>query len=172
MVNSKSALNYLITFETFLLQPVIEGNKKSTLVIERNQDFILPVMPSYIVKKSCKYHGRSLENAILASKQIFGNRHKLPIIIVHHSGMPLIFLPTMASTSIHTIWIALHAISNIIPHKTGCIICLENDLEIKTNVSATTMERQISLGNLLQKDFLKKQRSLNRNSFYGPYDTI
>ena len=84
--------------------------------------------------------------------------------------MPFIFLPTMSPTSPHNVWIALHAIENIKSNKMGCIIYLENNRYIQVNVSATTMHRQYTFGSFLEKDFLKKQRQLNRPSFYNPYE--
>ena len=170
MDKNKKTSNYHISFETFALQPVMQENKISTLVIEQNHEFIIPRKPSHIVRKSCDFYGGSLENATNASRYTLGNRHKTPIIIAHDFGMPFIFLPTMSASSLHNVWISLHAIENIKPDNMGCIIHLVNDRSIKVNVSPTTMHRQYTFGSFLEKDFLKKQRQLNRPSFYNPYD--
>lgn len=160
---------YHISFETFALQPIVQENKISTLIIEQHKEFIIPKKPSHIVRKSCDFYGGSMKIATSMSKHTLGNRHKTPIIIAHDFGMPFIFLPTMSPTSEHNVWISLHAIENIKPDKMGCIIHLENNRSIKLNVSPTTMHRQYTLGCFLEKDFLKKQRQLNRPNFYNRF---
>ena len=168
----KNITNYYISFETIILQPIIrEGGGISTRIIERNKEFIIPRKPIQIVKKSCNYYNGSLKNSINASKNTLGHRHKTPIIVASDFGMPFIFLPTMSPSSPHNVWIALHAIENMRPDKMGgCVIYLDNDISIKVNVSITTMQRQHSMGSILEKDFQKKHSRLNRPSFYNPYD--
>ena len=164
MDKKKRIGSYIVSFDTFLLQPVIKGNKISTRVIERNGELNVPRKPIHIVRKSCDYYGGSLQNSTNTAKLALGKRHKTPIIVAHDFGVPYIFLPTMSPTSEQNIWVSYSAIDNIEPDDMGCIIYLENDRSFKFNVSATTMYRQYAVATLLEKNFLKKQRQLNRPS--------
>jgi len=161
--------SYHISFETFALQPILDGATLSTLVIERTQQFIIPKSSEQIVKKSCDYYGENFQNVTNASRHILGKRHKTPIIIAHDFKRPYILLPTMSPSSAHNEWIALHAIENIRPNKMGCIIYFENNQQIQVSVSATTIHRQYAFASFLYKDFLRKQESINRKSLHIPY---
>lgn len=167
--SSRRKSNYHISFETFALQPILDGATQSTLVIERTEQFIIPKSSEQIVKKSCDYYGETFQNITNASRHILGKRHKTPIIIAHDFKTPFILLPTMSPASSHNEWIALHAIENITPNKMGCLILLENNKEIQVRVSATTIHRQYAYACFLHKDFIKKQESLNRKSLHFPY---
>ncbi|WP_203245904.1 competence protein ComK [Sporosarcina beigongshangi] len=171
MKNRKSIPNYVISFDTFMLQPVTVGETISTLVIERNREFLVPQRPIHIVRKSCNYYGNPLQNSVNFAKIALGNHHKMPIIVAHDFGIPYIFLPTMSPTSEQNVWISYHAITRIEPDDLGCVIHFENNRSYRVNISAPTMYRQISFCNLLEKDFAKKQKQLNRPSPYADYDS-
>ncbi|MBO0588858.1 competence protein ComK [Sporosarcina sp. E16_8] len=156
--------SYIVSFDTLLLQPVFKENNISTQVIERNGHFHISQKPIHVVRKSCDYYGGSLQNSTNSAKLAIGKRHKTPIIIAHDFGVPFIFLPTMSPNSRQNAWIAYSAIDNIEADNMGCIIYLENGLSFKFDVSATTMYRQFAVATLLEKNFLKKQRQLNRPS--------
>ena len=158
--------NYYISFDTFSLKPVIKDYKIHTEIIERNADFSVAKTPGQIVKKSCEYYGGSLQQATNYSRLVIKKKQKLPIIVAHDFGMPFVFLPTMSPSSALTVWIALHAIDNIESTKLGSRVFLENGQFIDINVAATTMYRQCTYGLIMQKDFLKKQRHLNRSSLF------
>jgi len=64
MKKRKLIANYVISFDTFMLQPVIEGEVISTRVIERNCELSIPKKPLHIVRKSCDYYGSSLQNSV------------------------------------------------------------------------------------------------------------
>ncbi len=170
MDKKKQNANYVVSFDTFMLQPVIKGNKVSTRIIERNGELNLPKKPIHIVKGSCEYYGGSLQNSTNTAKLTLGKRHKTPIIIAHDFGIPYIFLPTMSPASEQNTWISYSAIENIEEHDLGSIIYLENNRSFKLDVSATTMYRQYAFAAILEKRFFKKQRQLNRPSTFNPFD--
>ena len=76
----------------------------------------------------------------------------------------------MSPNSDQNAWMLYSAIDNILPDSMGCIVYLENGLSFKFNVSATTMFRQYAFATLLEKNFLKKQRQLNRPSKFDKFD--
>lgn len=170
MKKQKRIANYVITFDTFMLQPVNVGGVISTRVIERNCEFNIPKKPLHIVRKSCDYYGSSLKNSVNIARLTLGNHHKTPIIVAHDFGIPYIFLPTMSPTSEHTMWISYHAIDLLEPDGLGCIVHLENNCSYKVSISIATMYRQFVFCNLLEKDFIKKQKQLNRPSSHEGFD--
>lgn len=170
MKKQKRMTNYVISFDTFMLQPVNVDGVISTRVIERNCEFTIPKKPLHIVRKSCDYYGSSLQNSVNIARLTLGNHHKTPIIVAHDFGIPYIFLPTMSPTSEHNMWISYHAIDLLEPDGLGCIVHLENNCSYKVNISIATIYRQFVFCNLLEKDFIKKQRQLNRPSSYEGFD--
>lgn len=170
MGKKKKKGSYIVSFDTFLLQPVIKGNEISTHVIERNGELSIPRKPIYIVRKSCDFYGGSLQNSTNTAKLALGKRHKTPIIVAHDFGIPYIFLPTMSPASELNVWISYSAIVNIEPDNMDCIIHLENGRSFKVNISAATMYRQYAVATLLEKNFLKKQRQLNRPSTFDEFE--
>ena len=170
--NKKRSAQYIISFDTFMLRPMFQDNKVFTHVNERNGDLSVPRQPIHIVKNSCDYYGNSLHNSTNSSKMVLGKRHKTPIILAHDFGIPYIFLPTMSPSSDQNVWISYNAIENIEEDNLGCIITLENGRSFKLNVSPTTMYRQYAFATILEKNFLKKQRQLNRPSTFNFFDNL
>ncbi|KXH84120.1 competence protein ComK [Sporosarcina sp. HYO08] len=160
MERKPSFANYVITFDTFMLQPIRDGNKLSTRVIERNNDFILPRKPLHIVRKSCDHYGGSLQNSTNTAKHTLGNKHKTPIILAQGFGAPYIFLPTLSPNSEQNVWISYHAIDYFETHGLGSIVHLENNQSFKLNIASTTLYRQYSFAGFLEKNFLKRQKQL------------
>lgn len=158
----KSGTRYTISFDTFVLQPVTNGNgrSQSTHIIEKDQFLQVPQSPFHIIKKACIDYNTTYETTRKSSKLFLYKNHKLPIFITQVFGVPLIYLPTMSADSEHNSWIALHAIRNFKGNATGCTIYLINGLEIKIDVSENTFNRQYSLATLLQNNFYEKQNQL------------
>ena len=162
--------DYIISFDTLMLQPTITNNKIATRIIERNGEFVVPRKPLHIVKKSCSFYGGSLINSTNIAKLALGKRHKAPIIIAHDFGIPYIFLPTMSPNSELNAWVSYHAIENIEPDNLNSIIHLDNGTSQQVKVSATTMYRQFAFAAILEKAFLKKQRQLTRPAPYWDFE--
>lgn len=163
MQKSDEISPYIISFDTFMLQPVIKDNKMTTRIVERSKELTSPRKPLHLVRRSCHYYGNSYKSATNSAKLILSKSHKIPIVIAHDFGKPLVFLPTMSPNSEHNIWISLHAIDNVKANKMGCTIFLENKSSFKVNVSEATIHRQHTLGSVLKKKYQKKFRQLNRN---------
>jgi len=148
----------------------MKENRMTTQIIERDQILTIPRKSLHIVRKSCQYYENSLDAAKNSSKLILHKSHKLPIVVAHDFGLPLILIPTMSFDSEHNVLIALHAIENFQGDSMGCTIYLENNYSIKVNVSEATIYRQYSLGTIIEKNFHKKQRQLSRHSSFGNVD--
>lgn len=152
--------NYIVTFDTFLLQPIRVKDAVATHVIERSAEFTVPRKPIHIVRKSCLYYGGSLQNSTNTARLTLRNRHKLPIVLTHGFGRPYIFLPTLSPSSEQNLWIAYHAIDNYEADGLGSVVHFENGRTVSLNISALTLQRQHSFAAILEKDFLKKQQLL------------
>jgi competence protein ComK len=157
---------YHVSFDTFILQPVKKGNKIETRVMERDGELTVPRKPHHIISKSCIYYGGSLQNATNSTTDTIGIRHKIPIIVAHDYGMPCIFLPTMSPSSEQNVWLAFHAINYFLPDDMGCVVHFENGQSILLNISVATMQRQYSYAALLSKNFVYRQKQLNRPSSF------
>lgn len=171
MVKKTKAGEYIISFDTLMLQPVVTNNKIGTHIIERNGDFNVSRKPLHIVKKSCSFYGGTFLHSTSLAKITLGKRHKAPIIIAHDFGIPYIFLPTMSPNSDLNAWISFHAIENIEPYNLNSIIHLDNGLSQEVNVSVATMYRQFAFAAILEKEFLKKQRQLTRPAPYWEFES-
>lgn len=157
MHQNRKYLPYLISVETYVLEPFPQDNKPGTRVLERTTEFVIPHNPIHSVRKSCLHYGNSLKNATNTAKAFLEHRQKVPIVIAYDHGWPLVFLPMMSASSEHNIWIALHAIVNYKAIDSAwCIVYLENNLSIEVNVSGATLSRQYSLGTLLEKEYKRK----------------
>jgi competence protein ComK len=171
LIKKNRSGKYIVSFDTFMLQPVIEGNRVSTHVIERSSEFGISRKPQHVVKNSCDYYGGSLQNSTNTAKLVLRKRHKTPIIVAHDLGIPCILIPTMSPSSNLNSWILYSAIEAIIEDDMcSCIVLLENGRSIKLNISETTMRRQFSMATLLERNFFKKQRQLSNPSNFKGFD--
>ena len=106
-INKKRIGSYIVSFDTFMLQPVFKGNKISTRVIERNGEFDrLHENPFILLEILAIFMVALLQNSTNTAKLAIGKRHKTPIIIAHDFGIPYIFLPTMSPNSELNTWIS------------------------------------------------------------------
>ncbi|MFS0575570.1 competence protein ComK [Sporosarcina sp. 179-K 3D1 HS] len=160
----KSSANYVVSFDTFMLQPINDGKKVTTRIIERHRETIIPRKPIHVVRKSCDYYGGSLQGSTNTAKLKLGKHHKTPIIIAHDYGRPYIFLPTLSPQADQNVWISYHAIDYFESDESGTKVHLENGKSVKVDISASTLYRQYTFAGFLEKDFLKRQKQLSRSS--------
>lgn len=162
MRKSNAGSPYYISFDTFLLQPIVSENKIGSLIIERHQELTVTRKPLHLISRSCHHYGNSFKGAVNNSKLLLKKSHKVPIVIAYDLGQPLVYLPTMSPLSEHNVWIALHAIENIYADNMGAIVQLENQYTIKIDVSEATIYRQYTLGHMLMKKYQSKFKELHR----------
>ncbi len=154
--------SYVISTNTLILQTVRKENFLQTLIIERDKQFVHPRKVMHLIRASCRYYGSSFEVATKNAKKILNNRQKIPIVVAYDHSFPIIMIPTLASSSDQNIWIALHAITNFSTDKQGnTIIHLTNQYKVKLESSEMTVQRQIALAYLLQRDYQEKYNQFN-----------
>lgn len=159
-MNSRSS-PYVVSLKTLVLEPIFSEPGVKTRIIEMDRVLTSSKTPLHSIKHSCRHYGHSFENAMEGSKKFLNKLHKPPIVIAFDYVSPITFFPTLSPSAPDNVWIALQAVSNIRSLKNGCIIHLTNGEEIKVNVSATTIYRQIALGNCLEKDYIQKFRNFS-----------
>lgn len=156
---------YIISFDTFIIKPVFSNKKVSSLIMEKDKEIASVRRPSHIIRKSCYHYGNSFQSVTTSSKRVLRKSHKLPIVIAHDFGQPLVFLPTMSPTASDVEWVALHAIQNVTQSTTGCTVYFSNGKSTDLAVSESTFHRQYTLGTFLKKDHLQRLKHINHWMF-------
>jgi len=169
MILNEFEPRYFLSFDTLMLQPKEEGTKIFTRVIERNRTVAVPKKPIHIVTGSCTFYGSSYTTVMSTSRRLFGdNTQKAPLLLANAFGIPFIFIPTLSPLSDQNVWISYHAIDFYEIDGLGTSVTLENGRKYKLDISVQTMNRQYAFAKLLERDFLKRQRSYDRTSFLFP----
>jgi len=154
--------NYTVSFNTIALVPLRIENKLYTRVIENHTEFLVKMRPSAIIKKSLTFYGNSFKNATFFSRQSLGRLHKLPLMISHDFGVPLIMMPTLSPESEGSIWVSFSAVDifSINPYN-QCVVHFTNSQSLPVNASHSTMCRQYSLSQFLSNQFQKSREKIN-----------
>ncbi|AYC30127.1 competence protein ComK [Paenisporosarcina cavernae] len=153
---------YLVTFSTLALVPHTINGRLYTRVIENHAEFVVHQKPLTIIKKSLAFYGTTLSQSILYSRQIVGNLNKVPIILSHDFGSPLILFPTLSPESEHNIWIAFGAIDHYDQTVKGqCTVHFKRDKKLEVPSSFNTMCRQFFLCHYLTNHYMKMRETLN-----------
>lgn len=161
-VNSRSS-PYVVSLKTLVLEPMRTESGMMFRVIEMDKVLTYSLTPLHSIRNSCRHYGHSFENAMAGAKKFLRKLHKPPIVVAFDYGSPITFFPTLSPSAPDNVWIALNAVFNIQPLKNACIIHLINGEKIKVNVSAATIYRQFALGNLLEKERIRKYKELSRS---------
>lgn len=98
--------NYEINAETLAIIPYGRGRSK---VYERNDEFIVDMLPLNIIKNSCLFFGSSFEGRKKAAKEILSIEMKVPIII--EESRKIIFFPVIDNSD-STSWISFQNLVN------------------------------------------------------------
>lgn len=160
---------YIVSTNTLILQTVRQESRLQTLIIEKDDTFIHPRRSLHLIRASCQHYGTTLEVATNFAKKVLNDRHKVPIVIAVDHGIPLIMIPTLSASSEQNIWIAFHAITDFKPGESGyTVIRLTNNYVIKIQTSEATIQRQIALAYLLQRDYQNKFIQINGSWTQAP----
>lgn len=146
--------DYEINLSTMMILPIKYGSKIHSEVIEVDNEFILPLRPTAIIDKSCKYFGSSLRGRIAGTKYLTGFIQKAPITIDPTNY--ILFFPTASPQNTDCIWISLEHILEHGPDNQGgtCII-------FKNNQSYTIPMLHPHFNNQLIRAFSLKGRLMN-----------
>lgn len=172
MVENKNIINtYHISFNTYLIVPIKQGEKIHSQVYDGNGVHVVEQKPLYIVRNSCNVLGSNYNNAKNISKSFFGKeKHKLPIIITHDFGIPNVFFPLLSPSSPNNIWIGLHGIINIRRLKEFTEITLKDGRDLVLPINYSSFCSQYVCATMLQK-YASNQRTTIRNEIDPSFET-
>ncbi|ETI68682.1 competence protein ComK [Neobacillus vireti] len=147
--------DYEVNSRTMFIVPVKYGSKVYSKIYEVEDVFLCPLSPLEIIKKSCNYFGVDYESRRKGSRNIIGNKRKLPIVI--ELTNQLIFFPTLSPYSKECIWIASEHVKDyqrIGPQE--AIILFYNKQTHRFPVPCSTIEAQMLKTSLLKTELLKR----------------
>lgn len=152
---------YTVTPYTLALLPVQDGSKVYSRIIELEGEFICPLKPTDIIKKSCEYLGVSYEGRRSGTKKITGFTHKAPITI-DPSGS-LFFFPTASPLRPQCIWLAHdHILSSTCLDSKQTTVILRNKQSIVVNMSISSFKTQLHRTAFLKTKLLPRLEEIQR----------
>ena len=98
-------MNYEINYDTQIIIPI---GRKSSKIIESEDEYFIKNDTMSILEHSCEYFGSSFEGRKEGTKKLLGITHKSPIII--EESRKIIFFPTSSPDNDNCIWINLEKI--------------------------------------------------------------
>ena len=109
----KELSSYIINYETLLIIPYIEDEKKKVIkskIFEVDDEFIVAKNPFDIISDSCLFFGSSFDGRREGTKNLINCEIKVPIII--EDSKNLIFFPTTSPIDDDCSWISLKNIKS------------------------------------------------------------
>lgn len=162
--------DYEINSRTMFVEPVVYGSKIYSRVVEVEDEFLLPLKPLDLIKKSCNYYGVDYESRKRGTRQLIGYFRKLSIIIepTYH----IYFFPTVSPLKPECIWIAFEHVEcyrRVAAQKT--MIIFRNKQSHIFPVPVSTIEGQMLRTSLLKTKLMQRIESNGRkfsNKANGP----
>ena len=141
----KELSSYIINYETLLIIPYIEDEKKKVIkskIFEVDDEFIVAKNPFDIISDSCLFFGSSFDGRREGTKNLINCEIKVPIII--EDSKNLIFFPTSSYRSNRNIWVSY---KNLITYKKydldSTLFKFIGNNDIKINVKYNIVDNQI-----------------------------
>ncbi|WP_147533150.1 competence protein ComK [Bacillus marasmi] len=107
-MNQEKTLLFVEEYEinrfTTLIRPVLYGEKVYSEVFELQDQFLVPLPPTVIVDKSCKYFGSSFQGRVTGTQQLTGYQRKVPIAI--DPTFHILFMPTSSPYNHDCTWLS------------------------------------------------------------------
>jgi len=160
---------YEVNSSTMFLTPVDYGSKIFTRIIEVEDEFLTPLKPIEVIKRSCDYYGVDYESRKKGTKLLIGYNRKIPIVIEPTNR--IFFFPTTSPNSPECIWISFEHLHfkkcrRVGPHQT--LISFWNKQSHLFPVSYGTIETQCVRTALLKTELLQRIER-NKRVFYMSY---
>ncbi|CAM3654165.1 competence protein ComK [Mesobacillus zeae] len=150
---------------TMIILPYQYGSKTFSRIYEFEDDYISPLKPIDIIKKSCQYFGSSYEGRKDGARDLTGITHKVPIIIDPHNS--IYFLPTTSPSNPNCIWVSHEHVLN---HKKidsrHTYVTFRNKQSITLPVSFRSFENQLLRTALLKTRMMERMKETERRAVY------
>ena len=146
--------DYEISKETLA---VIPYGKDSSIVYEKDCNFIVNETPNNIMDDSCKYYGSSIQGRQKGTLDLTGISYKAPIIINEDGN--IIFFPTSSPRLKKCCWVSLNNIESYYYdfEKNTCIIIFDNKEKIEFDMSYCVLNNQILKSHRLESIINKRK---------------
>ena len=146
--------DYEISRETLAIMPY--GNN-SSIVYEKDCNFVVNETPNSIMDDSCRYYGSSIQGRQKGTTNLTGISYKAPIIINVEGN--IIFFPTPSPRLKKCCWISLNNIESYYYdlEKKTCIIIFDNQEKIELDMSYCILNNQILKSHRLESVINKRK---------------
>ena len=151
-------MDYEITYDTQIILPI---DKKTSKVIENNEEYVINNSALEILEHSCEYFGSSLEGRREGTKKLVGITHKAPIIV--EESRKIIFFPTTSPEREECMWINLEKIDKYykLDQKKSAILFKNGDV-LEFDISYGSLSNQILRATRLK--FILEERILKKDN--------
>lgn len=166
MQKQKGAMidEYEITPATMMIMPTSYGSKTYSRIVELKDDFLYPVPPIEIIKKSCQYYGSSYDGRITGTRQLIDCSHKVPITIDPTNS--IYFFPTASPNKSHCIWISHQNVNSYKRYEqNSTIVTFRNKETFIVPISFSVFEGQLMRTSLLRTKLMQRIDDSERKSF-------
>lgn len=148
---------YEINAETLAIIPYGRGKSK---VYEKEEEFIVDMIPLNIIKNSCLFFGCSFEGRKKAAKEILSIEMKVPIMI--EESRKIIFFPIVDNNN-STSWISFQ---NLVKYyklgKSATTLYFGKDISVEVDVKYNLVDNQV-IRSLKFYSFLDKRINFLKN---------
>ena len=146
--------DYEISKETLAIIPY---GKDSSIVYEKDCNFIVNETPNNIMDDSCKYYGSSINGRQQGTTKLTGITYKVPIIVSEEGN--IIFFPTSSQRLKKCCWVSLNNIESYYYdfEKNLCIIIFDNKEKIEFDMSYCILNNQILKSHRLESIINKRK---------------
>ncbi len=152
---------YQIHRETYLIRTVHEAEQSYALVYEKGQQLYVQNKPLKIIDAACQAIGTSFQTSAERSRQILGNKLKVPIIVGYEEQNPFIMFPVYSPKSNHNIWITYNAIINVTNHKKKITITFKDGTDIDLPILMSSFNNQYVSSAMLYRYIEENLRQFN-----------
>ncbi|WP_075981509.1 competence protein ComK [Bacillus massilinigeriensis] len=157
--------DYEISPSTMAIVPHPYGSRLYSKIYEYDREFISPLKPMDIIKKSCRFFGVSYEGRKEGTKELLGFSHKLPIAVEPTNS--IYFFPTSSPTKSHCIWISLEHVKKVQRvDRNQSMIIFQNDKTITIPVSTSSFNNQLYRTSMLRTKLAQRIAETERKAFY------
>ena len=146
--------DYEISKETLAIIPY---GKNSSIVYEKDCNFIVNNSPNNIMDESCRYYGSTIQGRQKGTTNLTGISYKAPIIINEEGN--IIFFPTSSPRLKKCCWVSLNNIESYYYdfEKNLCIIIFDNKEKMEFDMSYCVLNNQILKSHRLESIINKRK---------------
>ena len=146
--------DYEISKETLA---VIPFGKDSSIIYEKDCNFIVNETPNSIMDDSCRYYGSTIQGRQKGTTNLTGISYKAPIIVNEEGN--IIFFPTSSPRLKKCCWVSLNNIDSYYYdfEKNMCIIIFDNKEKIEFDMSYCVLNNQILKSHRLESIINKRK---------------